>query len=290
MSININLPLSPLASAYKEEIERADGISDLDPYRTASQWEGISTQAPFLFPADECWERRPQSSDVFLSDILHGFNKKKTKVYQRGVPYQPCEDAPIHKVLKQLWTLDPAYTFYAINMEAESAVMRIPDRFQGRYSFFSDNVRTTTNITPRYSAAELYIGILGKAVITSLHGDCIKIWALYPLTEHNIHELAEERGSTSLFVNLQGMLEGGEFCLQTPSEAIYLPPGCIHATVTLWGGFATGFEFTTVECMRPSATSWDLKVGEMSIGKGDCIPFLEAILMGLDSDLPSKNE
>ncbi|KAI0388351.1 hypothetical protein F5Y17DRAFT_230031 [Xylariaceae sp. FL0594] len=126
-------PLMHLSSAYKQEIERASGLSDLNPDRETQQtriWADLGLRPPMLFPAAECWQRKPPIED-YMNDLLDGFSKITTGVYSRGKPHDPIRPPPFYEVLRQLQSPDVSSTKYAINMVAESAEIRVPDRLTG---------------------------------------------------------------------------------------------------------------------------------------------------------------
>ncbi|CAJ2508643.1 Uu.00g136690.m01.CDS01 [Anthostomella pinea] len=123
----------------------------------------------------------------------------------------------------------------------------------------------------------------GRHGLTALSEDCVKLWALYPLSDHNKAELSEVYDKNSLFIALQGRLEKGEFCIQTAAEALYLPPGYIHATVTLRGGLTPGIQFTTPHCITLSEKMLILDNEKREITNEHCMPLLESILLGLRS-------
>ncbi|KAI0097731.1 hypothetical protein GGR51DRAFT_540097 [Nemania sp. FL0031] len=242
-----------------------------------------------LFPAAECWKRKPSLEDYF-ADLLHGFSKHTTQIYSRGNPSDPLYPPPFHVVLRQLERPDASSTMYAINMAAESVDIKIPGRLQSQVPIYQDsNIITTTNITPEFSATGLHVDH-GKHGITLLYGGCVKLWALYPLTSYNLEHFSAAHRSDAAFIELQGELEGGEFCIQTEDQAIYLPPGCIHSTYTLRGGLTPGIEFSTVECLEPTAQIWDLNSKGLRLCGNDCYPFLEAIIMGLRSRESNQRE
>ncbi|KAI1322671.1 hypothetical protein F5Y16DRAFT_30647 [Xylariaceae sp. FL0255] len=283
-------PLMHLSSAYTKEIERNGGLSDLSPGRETEEtriWARLGLRPPILFPAAECWQRKPPV-DEYLTDLLHGFSKSTTKVYSRGKPHDPINLPPLHEVLRQLHSPDLSSTKYAINIFAEAVELRVPNRLVGYFPVYQDSdLVTTTNITPKFSAAELHVDH-GKHGVTLLHGGCVKLWVLYPLTPHNLERFSTLHRSDTTFIELQGQLEGGELCVQTEHQAIYLPPGCIHGTYTLQGGLTPGIEFSTVECLEPAAKMWDLNSERARLCGNDCYPLLEAVIMGLRSETPAR--
>ncbi|KAI3322953.1 hypothetical protein HD806DRAFT_499740 [Xylariaceae sp. AK1471] len=283
-------PLLQLSSAYRTEVTRAGGLTSLEPSRGAQSWMSLGLRPPILFPADECWSEKPPSLDVYLIDLLDQFSKKTTKVYRRGSTYRPFETPPIHIVVQQLKEPDIISPLYAINMVAESSKIRIPERLYGQNQVYKENdIITTTNITPKFSASDLHVDH-GRHGVTLLYGGCVKLWALYPLSSHNFQQISKAYQSNNVFVDLQGKLEGGEFCIQTEEQAIYLPPGCIHGTITLQGGLTPGIEFTTPECLDATVLMWDLNSTVLEVSKDDCLPFLEAISISLRSSLASRRE
>ncbi|KAH9908158.1 hypothetical protein F4778DRAFT_720544 [Xylariomycetidae sp. FL2044] len=284
-----NEALGQLSSAYGKEIEKAGGLTLLDPSRDNQKWAELGLRLPMLFPADECWREKPPSLDTFLVDLLDKFDKTTTKIYRRGSPYHPCKTVPIHTVIQQLQLPEVSGTLYAVNMATSSAIVRIPERlYDGQDPVYKEeSILTTTNITPKFSASDLHVDH-GRHVVTLLYGGCVKLWALYPLTPHNLQQMSEAYRSNAVFIDLQGKLEGGEFCVQTEDQAIYLPPGCIHSTITLQGGLAPGIEFTTGRCLDAAGSMWDLNSSLLRVCKDDCVPLVEAILLGLRSDDESQ--
>ncbi|KAI3326652.1 hypothetical protein HD806DRAFT_487799 [Xylariaceae sp. AK1471] len=275
-----NGPLAPLSDAYQKEIERAGGLSDLQP-REAPMWTELGLRPPELLPANECWAYKPPL-DIYMAELLCGFNKT-TAIFSRGGPRQPLDHPPLHKVIEQLKHPDATSTYYATNMTAKSVCIKIPDRLYGGFPVLETDHEVTTNITPRFSGVDLHVD-QGSHGLTLLHGGCVKLWALYPLTEHNRAKLQQAYQSNAMFIELRGVLEGGEFCIQTEDQALYLPPGCIHSTITLKGGLTPGIMFTTAECMKPSVFLWDIDTALVRTDQNDCGYFIRAVTMGLRSE------
>lgn len=128
-------------------------------------------------------------------------------------------------------------------------------------------------------------------MITLLRKQCVKIWACYPLTDNNWKLWKEHHDSPTSFIDLQGQLEYGEFILQTAPEAIYMPPACLHATITLKGGMATGINFSTIKSMD---TAWKLlELENQPLTRAepqDLQPLADAILVVLESGLVDHEE
>ncbi|KAI1288564.1 hypothetical protein F5Y03DRAFT_389161 [Xylaria venustula] len=245
-----------------KEIKRAGGLSDLQP-REAPMWAELGLRPPGLLPANECWAYKPPL-DIYMTELLCGFNQTTT-IFSRGGPRQPLDHPPLHKVIEQLQHPDAASTYYATNMTAKSVCIKIPDRLHRGFPVLETDHEVTTNITPRFSGVDLHL------------------WALYPLTENNRAKLQQAYQSNAMFIELQGVLEGGEFCIQTEDQALYLPPGCIHSTITLKGGLTPGILFTTAECLKPSVSIWDIDTALVKADQDDCGYFIRAVTMSLRS-------
>ncbi|KAI0398706.1 hypothetical protein F4802DRAFT_592377, partial [Xylaria palmicola] len=241
--------LSPLIAAYNSEIQRAGGLSNLQCKETIT-WSSIGLRPPLLFPANECWVEKP-TPECFLSDLILRSNPKTTVVC-RGSPRQPVNNLGISGVFKQLLEPVTARSLCALNMTSTLPQIKVPEWFYGKYCIYENTHEVKTNITPKFSAVDLHVDC-GAHGITLLHSGCVKLWALYPLTQTNFDLLTKVYCSNAILIELQGKLEGGTFCIQTEEQAIYLPPGCIHSTITLQGGLTPGITFTTAESLKPSA-------------------------------------
>ncbi|ETS87458.1 hypothetical protein PFICI_01286 [Pestalotiopsis fici W106-1] len=169
-------------------------------------------------------------------------------------------------------------------MSTSVAQMRMPERFIGTHPYYMDNdILTSINVTPKYTFVDLHIDH-GKHVVTTSHGGCVKLWATYPLTDENRRLYAKECAQNDIFIRLHDKLERGVFLITTDGVAIKLPPGCLHATLTLRGGVVPGFEYTTASCLGVSAAVWDLHSAAFKMGRDGDIPLFEALIMALRSD------
>ncbi|CAJ2500807.1 Uu.00g036600.m01.CDS01 [Anthostomella pinea] len=275
-------PLAGLAAAYKEELDRAGGTSRLEINRDAPLWRGLGLYPPLLLPVDGCWRIRPASREQFLAELLHDFDLDRTVVYKRGSNDRTCASSNFCHVLTQLEKPDETNTYYAINMKARSVEIQLPEQLQAKYNISTLSATTTTNVTPKFAAADLHVDH-GRHGVTGVEGGCVKLWALYPPTDQNLTELEKQYDCACLFLGLQGQLEGGEFCVQTEREVIYLPSGCLHATITLEGGLTPGFEFTSPDCLRATAAMWDITTRGGQSTKEDSVPLLECIMACLEA-------
>ncbi|KAF7515233.1 hypothetical protein G7054_g14683 [Neopestalotiopsis clavispora] len=276
-------PLAPLTTAFRSAIRRSEGLTTLPASEAVRLWQDLFHDGPALYPASECWVKKPAYDDL-LNELVHEFDKRETKVYVRGRPHFPCEDAPFIKVLQQLQDPDASLTYYATNMSTRVAQMRMPERFIGTHPYYMDNdIVTSINVTPKYTFVDLHIDH-GKYVVTTSYGGCVKLWAAYPLTNENRRLYGKECAQNDIFIRLHDKLERGVFLITTDDVAIKLPPGCLHATLTLRGGVVPGFEYTTASCLRMSAAVWDLHSAEFQMGRDGDVPLFEALIMAWRSD------
>lgn len=276
-------PLAPLTAAFRSAIRRSEGLTTLPATETIHLWQDLFQDAPALYPASEYWVKKPAYDDL-LNELVHEFDKRETKVYVRGRPHFPCDNAPFSKVLRQLRDPNASSTYYTTNMSTCVAQIRMPERFIGTHPYYMDNnILTNINITPKYTFVDLHINH-GKHVVTTSHGGCVKLWATYPLTDENRRLYAKECAQNDIFIRLHDKLERGVFLITTDDVVIKLPPGCLHATLTLRGGVVPGFEYTTASCLGVSAAVWDLHSAAFKMGRDGDIPLFEALIMALRSD------
>ncbi|KAK7928561.1 hypothetical protein PG985_005559 [Apiospora marii] len=231
-----------------------------------------------MIPEAECWKNKPSYED-YLNDLLHDFSKESTKVYQRSDPRRPLDNAPFVRVLAQLSSPDAVTASYATNMNSSLAQMQIPERLAAPL-YFDEDRHTTTNITPKFVFIDLHIDPLSHGITTSF-GNCVKLWALYPPTDADVRLFLQSRHIMNNFVHLANRLQGGEFCITTEKVALYIPPGCLHATYTLAGGLTPGIQYTTAQCLCIAKQVWEVESRVYSVRKVDCGPYLRAIKMGL---------
>jgi hypothetical protein len=81
--------------------------------------------------------------------------------------------------------------------------------------------------------------------ISAPMGDCVKIWLLYPPTDHNLAWMRQEKGQHGKLFRGGDHLEGGVIVQTNSAEALYIPSGCIHAVFTVSGGFLVSIDCTT---------------------------------------------
>jgi hypothetical protein len=83
-------------------------------------------------------------------------------------------------------------------------------------------------------------------VVSQPLGDCKKIWVFYPPTNFNLDIYHSASPSTLRLEQCAGRLQDGILCETDSSQALYIPPGWLHATYTVCGGTLVGINFATL--------------------------------------------
>jgi hypothetical protein len=89
---------------------------------------------------------------------------------------------------------------------------------------------------------------------------CGKIWFMYPPPEKNLSLMAKEDGEVVKMVRLAQSLEGGVMFYISSEIAVYILSGCIHAVLTVSGGYLVTMDFTTRNSMLPFSRYLDLQL------------------------------
>lgn len=79
---------------------------------------------------------------------------------------------------------------------------------------------------------------------------CRKLWFIFPPTSHNLELMKAKLSQNAKLLRIGHQLEGGVVCETAGGQAVYLPAGCIHAVLTLEGGFLASLDFTTRESVQ----------------------------------------
>lgn len=112
---------------------------------------------------------------------------------------------------------------------------------------------------------------------------CVKLWILYPgPPNYDVFErYAHQR---QILVDIHQQLKGAIFMVTAPDTAITLPPGCIHAVLTLRGGLTPGFIFSSSQSLRVTERVYAMNRRlRPSVGAPEQQAILEGCLMGLRS-------
>ena len=76
-------------------------------------------------------------------------------------------------------------------------------------------------------------------------GDTVKLFACWPACEHNLKLLDQEPPGPERLAHVLDRLDGGHSAFVTRDSPLYLSSGCLHAVVTLQGGFMYAGNFMT---------------------------------------------
>jgi hypothetical protein len=86
-------------------------------------------------------------------------------------------------------------------------------------------------------------------------------------------------------------LEYGRICIQPTDMAIYLGPGCLHATYTLRGGVVPGINYTTKQCLEVIMDLLEIELHHFKqLGPQDIPPLLETVILCLAPDSGKRDE
>ncbi|KAH0345667.1 hypothetical protein KCU81_g4302, partial [Aureobasidium melanogenum] len=123
----------------------------------------------------------------------------------------------------------------------------------------------SANFGPTGSSVDLHIDF-GMHVLSTVFDNCIKLWALYPPTNLNLDLMYAISGREHKLQQLFDKLEGGVFAITTGGATIHLPPGWLHATYNIRGGFLVGIAW---ENLQDLVLLIDLFVREVEIHPED---------------------
>lgn len=107
---------------------------------------------------------------------------------------------------------------------------------------------------------------------------------MWPPTDDNLEIYRECFANPALWKEREGNLKHSCFVVTTEDLAIHLPPGWLHATVTLRGGGTSGIEFMSADCLRISKRVWGIESSAPEKDPGDNKPLVDAILSALDHE------
>lgn len=77
------------------------------------------------------------------------------------------------------------------------------------------------------------------------------MWILFPPTAKNLGLLAQDLEQSDKLSTLASKLTGGVILTLQSNEALYFPPGTLHAVFTIQGGFLVGTQFWSRESIMP---------------------------------------
>ena len=236
---------------------------------------------PSTFPAQECWVQRPESADLFLDALSRTFYEKETSIYSRQNP-TPISQPKLAVVIRQLYQPTEHEAFFAINIPG-GAKVKIPEREGAHHQ--QSSVGTTSNLTPAFSYVAPHIdggdNVLALLYPVETH-TAIKIWAVFPPTEHNLGVHKNSYVGRDLFVHpfpSESGYERGLVIVQSEKDAMLLPPGWIHATFTLYGCITTGVQYASRASLESTARI--LRMDALGLQNPSPEPFFRAIELAI---------
>lgn len=116
--------------------------------------------------------------------------------------------------------------------------------------------------------------------------DCVKLWILWPPTEHNVktfypaYEESLRRGTLCLRT-IASSLQDGQAVIVDSTKAIYIPPGWIHWVYTLTGGYLIGKSFSGREDLELfiDCLERELEVASNTAAQEDTIRFMIRVIV-----------
>uniref|UniRef100_A0A093V791 JmjC domain-containing histone demethylation protein 1 n=1 Tax=Talaromyces marneffei PM1 TaxID=1077442 RepID=A0A093V791_TALMA len=234
-------------------------LGDVPP-TVRSLWQSCTTSVPTLYNSSQCWTVRiPSARDLVIDALVRAENTRSQPDSEEDfrVSCQGEVNGSIdHRiVLAQLIDPDPVQPIFLTGLRLPSAENY---GFRCPYDLCAvvepeEECNVQVNMTPKYSFVDLHIDY-GADGLSTLVGECRKIWLLYPPSEANLRAMKTVDSHRAKLSRIMHQLEGGIIAATNASHAIYIPAGCIHATFTLQGGFLITKDFTTSESLAAIAS------------------------------------
>ncbi|EED14478.1 hypothetical protein TSTA_106880 [Talaromyces stipitatus ATCC 10500] len=234
-------------------------LDDVPP-TVRSLWQSCTTSLPTLYNSSQCWTvRTPLARELVIDALIKIRSKQIQSASEEDfrLNYQGEVNESIDPtiVLAQLVDPDPCCPAFLTGLRSpsvESCGFRCP------YDLCTvvepeEECNIQVNMTPKFSFVDLHIDY-GADGLSTLVGDCRKIWLLYPPSEANLRAMKMVDSQRAKLMRIMHQLEGGVIVPTTASHAIYIPAGCIHATFTLQGGFLVAKDFTSSESLTAIAS------------------------------------
>ncbi|PVH83851.1 hypothetical protein DL98DRAFT_615218, partial [Cadophora sp. DSE1049] len=220
---------------------------------TARLWTESTTMVPRVFPAAECWdeENLPSTTKMIIS-TLNLIDSTKNNECRPYDVYRRSEHAPkVDPRLAIAQLIEPTeaspVTVIGLNFLPQG-IFHVPVSL----SEFVEGVEEANQqliLTPKFAFTDLHLDTSDG--ISSPLGQCRKLWLIFPPTASNLGLMKKADGQRAKLDRIGKELEGGLVLTTNSHEAIYLPAGCIHAVITLEGGFLIATDFTTPLSSRP---------------------------------------
>ncbi|KXL41588.1 hypothetical protein M433DRAFT_72742 [Acidomyces richmondensis BFW] len=225
-------------------------------------WLKSTSSAPRLLDGSHCWRgRAPLARELFMDTIKEISTENSTTQkssesrFRANFQGEVDEAFDPYLVLSQLIDPDPNKPGFLTGLRLPSIDQfgfRSPCDISSIIEPF-DETNNQVNLTPKYSFVDLHTDY-GADGLSTVIGECRKIWLLYPPTDNNLNAMKSIDGQRGKLLRLVHQLEGGVLVETTSSHAIFIPAGCAHATFTLQGGYLVTKDFTTVKSLNAIAS------------------------------------
>lgn len=285
--------LKKLVDSLDRALESVGGF--WHPGRRVNEEHLWAGNMPRRFDPHDCWVGNIDD-DAFEEDVRANC-AANTRVYRVAQPQCPVKDASVARVLHCLSHPNPL-PYHAVNVASTMATLRMPASWLGPRLYTPPGAMLTI-VTPKDCVVPPQIGkeishgrletpcLLGPlnwgmGGLTALRNGCVKVWALWP-GRGNLETFCrlEETCAGDMFVPALAELRGAIFIITDDSEALYLPPGCLHTTVTTQGGFVPGITFSSAKGLEATAAHLCTNVKDIVDASADHrAPLLEALVMG----------
>ncbi len=230
------------------------GSTDV-PKEIEMLWNHSTTSLPRILLARDCWdeEHLPTSTKLILStfdniDAARATGTCSYTVYRRG---ESSATTDPRLAIAQLSNPTNACPVVLIGLDiVPESVFHVPISLS-EFVEGHDESNQQMLLTPKFSLTDLHIDSADG--ISSPIGQCKKLWLLFPPTTLNLTLMKEAEGQRAKLQRIGKSLEGGIVATTNSDQAIYLPAGCIHAVVTIQGGFLISIDFTTPLSSKPTA-------------------------------------
>ncbi|KAK0120173.1 hypothetical protein ONS95_011579 [Cadophora gregata] len=174
--------------------------------------------------------------------------------------------------------------------DTSEILMQPPLQFQSTHHVCTERFKVGINVTPKGSFVDLHHDILQRGLARTI-GRCKKVWLLFPGTPKNLEIYVSSTGFRNRLARIGSKLEGGIIVETDSSHEIEFPAHTLHAVFTTVGGFLTGINYSTVECL--TAMSQVLKahlpifhISPIAISE-DVQSYIDALSSTLQMDLPA---
>ena len=208
---------------------------------------------PRTFPAVECWDEEclPSTSKLIISTLNLIESTKDTEGRPYDI-YRRSEQAPkVDARLAIAQLVEPSeaspVTIIGLDILPEGS-FHVPV-YLSEFVEGVDEANQQLILTPKFAFTDLHLDTSDG--ISSPLGNCRKMWLVFPPTAKDLQLMKKADGQRAKLDRIGSQLEVGLTFTTSSTEAIYLPAGCIHAVITLEGGFLVAVDFLTPLSSKP---------------------------------------